>query len=409
MSWKGCAFRRSAPDRRYPEFIVTSRFSPALAASLLALLLASTATIGCGRTATPAEAAEPAAAGTASHPIDVGVTTVVERDVPLTIQATGAFVADEVSDVASETSGLVAATPVDIGDRVAAGAVIARLSTSDAALRVDQARAGLLQAEAAAAQARERHNLARANAGRYESLVKTGDVSRTLQEQAASEAETTRQAVNTSEAAIADARSRLALVEKALRDTTIRAPFAGFVTARPVAVGEYVTPASTVATVMRLDPIRLRLQVPELEAARLRVGQQVTATVEALASRRFAGRIVAINPALDAATRATLVETTIANPDGAIRAGMFATAEVALGTTERGLFVPREAVIEDPNTNSFRLFAIDGGAARLRVVQPVPQSGGDVRIVSGVGRGERVVTRGREQLFDGAVVRADAR
>jgi RND family efflux transporter MFP subunit len=388
---------------------VTSRFSPALAASLLALLLASTATIGCGRTATPAEAAEPAAAGTASHPIDVGVTTVVERDVPLTIQATGAFVADEVSDVASETSGLVAATPVDIGDRVAAGAVIARLSTSDAALRVDQARAGLLQAEAAAAQARERHNLARANAGRYESLVKTGDVSRTLQEQAASEAETTRQAVNTSEAAIADARSRLALVEKALRDTTIRAPFAGFVTARPVAVGEYVTPASTVATVMRLDPIRLRLQVPELEAARLRVGQQVTATVEALASRRFAGRIVAINPALDAATRATLVETTIANPDGAIRAGMFATAEVALGTTERGLFVPREAVIEDPNTNSFRLFAIDGGAARLRVVQPVPQSGGDVRIVSGVGRGERVVTRGREQLFDGAIVRADAR
>jgi RND family efflux transporter MFP subunit len=234
-------------------------------------------------------------------------------------------------------------------------------------------------------------------------------VSRTLQEQAASEAETTRQAVNTSEAAIADARSRLALVEKALRDTTIRAPFAGFVTARPVAVGEYVTPASTVATVMRLDPIRLRLQVPELEAARLRVCQQVTATVEALASRRFAGRIVAINPALDAATRATLVETTIANPDGAIRAGMFATAEVALGTTERGLFVPREAVIEDPNTNSFRLFAIDGGAARLRVVQPVPQSGGDVRIVSGVGRGERVVTRGREQLFDGAIVRADAR
>ncbi len=388
---------------------MTSRFSPALAASLLALLLASTATIGCGRTATPAEAAEPAAAGTASHPIDVGVTTVVERDVPLTIQATGAFVADEVSDVASETSGLVAATPVDIGDRVAAGAVIARLSTSDAALRVDQARAGLLQAEAAAAQARERHNLARANAGRYESLVKTGDVSRTLQEQAASEAETTRQAVNTSEAAIADARSRLALVEKALHDTTIRAPFAGFVTARPVAVGEYVTPASTVATVMRLDPIRLRLQVPELEAARLRVGQQVTATVEALASRRFDGRIVAINPALDAATRATLVETTIANPDGAIRAGMFATAEVALGTTERGLFVPREAVIEDPNTNSFRLFAIDGGAARLRVVQPVPQSGGDVRIVSGVGRGERVVTRGREQLFDGAIVRADAR
>ena len=381
---------------------MNSRYSFALATSTAAIVAVLVS--ACGGSPPPAEAAE-LAAGTAGRPIDVTVAAVQERDVPLRIQATGAFVADEESDVAPETSGLVAATPVDVGDRVAAGAVIARLSTADAELRLAQARAGLQQTEAAAAQARERYNLARANAARYESLVKTGDVSRTLQEQAASEAETTRQSVATAEAAIADARSREALARKALADATIRAPFAGFITKRPVAAGEYVTTASTVATVMKLDPIRLRLQVPELEASRLRVGQVATATVEALEGSQFQGRIVAINPALDAATRATIVDVTIANPHGAIRAGMFATADVALGASERGVFVPREALVDDPNTNSFRVFAVDGSTARLRIVQPGSSSDAEVRIVSGLAAGEQVATTALGQLYDGAAVR----
>ena len=381
------------------------RSAPVLSAFALAATLAT----ACGRPETPAQAAEAAVVGTPGRPIDVSVADVVEREVPLTVQATGAFIADEISDVAPEISGIVAATPVDVGDRVAAGTVIARLNTADAALRLEQARAGLLQAEAAAAQARERHNLARANAGRYDALLKTGDVSRTLQEQAATESETTRQAVATAEAVIADARSRVGLAQKALDDTVVRAPFAGFITDRPVAAGEYVTPASKVVTLMRLDPIRLRLQVPELEAANLRVGQTVTATVEALGNRQFDGRITAINPALDAATRATIVEATIANPHGAVRAGMFATADVALGATERGLFVPREAVVADANTNSFRIFTVADDTARLRIVQPGPPHDGHVRVVTGIAAGERVVTRGFEHLFDGAAVRPDAR
>jgi membrane fusion protein (multidrug efflux system) len=131
--------------------------------------------------------------------------------------------------------------------------------------------------------------------------------------------------------------------------------------------------------------------------------------VEALDHRRFEGRIAAINPALDTATRATIVEASIANPDGAIRAGMFATAQVALGTTERALFVPREALIEDANTNSFRVFAIENETARVRVVQPVPQQDGQVRIVRGVSAGERVAAGGFDQLFDGASVSAVVR
>jgi RND family efflux transporter MFP subunit len=373
-----------------------------------ALVIATPLTIACGGSPSNAQAAAAETAGTPGRPVEITTASVDARQMPITIEATGSFTADEVSDVAPETSGQVAATPVDVGDRVERGAVIARLNTADAELRRDQARAGLQQAEAALAQARERYNLARANAARYEALVKTGDVSRTVAEQNASESETARQGVATGEAAVAEARSRVALADKALADTTVRAPFTGFITDRPVAVGEYVTTSSKIATVMKLDPIRLRLQVPELEAARLRVGQQVDVTVEALADQSLRGRITAINPALDPSTRATIVEAALPNGRGLVRAGMFATARVALGDTANAMFVPKSAMLSDPNTNSFRVFTVQHNVARLRIVQPGPEHAGTVRILSGVNPGDQVVTKGLEQLFDGAAVKIDA-
>jgi RND family efflux transporter MFP subunit len=369
-----------------------------------ACALAASLTAACGRSEPKAQAAA-AETGTAARPIEVTVAPVDAQSLPITIEATGSFAADEVSDVAPETPGLVSETPVDIGDRVERGSVIARLSTADVQLRLDQARAGQQQAEASLAQARERYNLARANASRYDALAKTGDVSRTVAEQNASESETTRQGVATAEAAVLDARSRVALAEKALADTVIRAPFSGFITDRPVAVGEYVTTSSKIATVMKLDPIRLRLQVPELEAGRVRVGQQVDVAIEALGHDRLQGRITAINPALDPSTRATIVEATLANSQGRVRAGMFATARVALAETARVLFVPKAALLADPNTNSFRVFTVQDNIARMRIVQPGPEHSDAVRILSGIDPGDQVATTGFEQLFDGARVK----
>jgi membrane fusion protein (multidrug efflux system) len=111
------------------------------------------------------------------------------------------------------------------------------------------------------------------------------------------------------------------------------------------------------------------------------------------------------NPALEAATRATIVEAAIAKPDGQIRSGVFATAHVALGENERAVFVPRDAVIADPNTNSFRVFTIADNIARLRVLQPGPEQARHVRLLAGVAAGDAVATAGFAQLFDGAAVR----
>lgn len=371
---------------------------PGLTLVLAALLAASCAR----RDATGDEA--PESEGTRANTTAVSTAIAQGRQVPLAVDVPGSFMADESSDVATEGSGVVAATPVDTGDRVSRGTILARLDERDARLRLDQARAAVQQAEAALGQARERHRLSETTAARYAGLMKTGDVSRTVYDQLTSEAETTRQAVRTAEAALLDAKSRVALAEKALADTTIRAPFDGSVTDRNVTVGEYVAPGTKVATVMRLHPIKLRMQVPEVAAAQIRRGQTVTARVDALGGSTVTGTVTSVNAALDPATRAVMVEATAPNPQGTVRAEMFATARIELGKTEPGVFIPKSALLPDPNTNSYQAFVVEGDVVRLRVVQIGGEDQQQVRVQSGIKAGETVATSALDQLFDGARV-----
>jgi RND family efflux transporter MFP subunit len=198
-------------------------------------------------------------------------------------------------------------------------------------------------------------------------------------------------AIATAQAQLESARAALGLAQKALNDTTITAPFSGHVSDRPVAVGEFVTPASKIATILKISPIKLRLQVPEADAARVNIG-------------RFAGKVTAINPAIELASRAVIVEVEIENSNNQLRPGMFATARIFQPEGGQGVFVTRKAVIEDQNTNSFRVFVIEGTTARLRVVQLGEADGDMVRIVSGVSAGEVVATSNLEHLYDGAPV-----
>lgn len=372
---------------------------PVLVVTLAAVLAAS-----CTR-GNAAPEPEPQAAGAGGNAIVVSVARAEAQEVPLVVEVPGSFIADESSDVASEGSGVVAATPVDLGDRVSRGTVLARLDDRDARLRLDQARAAVQQAQAALEQTRERHRLAETTAARYAGLLKTGDVSRTMYDQLLSEAEMARLAVTTAEATVADATSRTALAEKAVADTTTRAPFDGFVTERNVTVGEYVGAGSKIATIMRLHPIKLRMQVPEVVSAQIRKGQTVTAQVDALdTAAPVTGTVTAVNAALDPATRAMIVEATVPNPSGVVRAEMFATARIELGTAEPGVFIPKSAVLADPNTNSYQAFVIEGDVARLRVLQIAGEDQHQVRVRSGLTAGNVVATTALDQLFDGARV-----
>jgi RND family efflux transporter MFP subunit len=349
---------------------------------------------------------EPQAAAQTRPTPTVSVAPVQGRDERVTIEATGSFEPLESSDVAPEASGRVVATPVDVGQFVRQGAVLVRIQGVDAGLRLDEARAAVTRAEANVKLAESQNELAQTTAQRYAALLASGDVSRTVADQARTQAETSLQSVNTARASLAEARAQLALAQKAVSDVVVAAPFAGFISDRKVSAGEYVQPSTAVVTLLKIDPLRLKLTLPGVQAGQVAIGQDVTATVDTFPDRRFTGRLTAINPQISAESRSFTIEARVPNPDAALKPGMFAVATIDQGRTQRALLVPRRAVIEDVNTNSYRVFVIDGeNRARLRVVQLAARQEGDtIKLVDGVKEGERVATSSLAELFDGLEV-----
>lgn len=367
---------------------------------LVLLLFALALSGACGRRA-PTE-------GPAQAPAAVPVTTAPVRaeEQPVTIEATGSFEPEESSDVAPDSSGRVVATPVDVGQFVKEGAVLVRLQGVDAGLRLDEARAAVSRAEASLKLAESQNELAQKTAQRYASLLATGDVSSTVADQARTGAETSVQNVNTARATLAQARAQLALAEKAVADVAVIAPFSGFISQRRVSLGEYVQPSTAVVTLLKIDPLRLQLTIPGVQAGLVRVGQTVRATVDAFPEQSFTGRISAVNPAIAAESRSFRVEARVPNPDALLKPGMFAVATIDQGRTAKTMLVPSRAVIEDANTNSYRVYVIDkDNKARLRVVQLTARESGDsTRILSGIQDSDRVATSNLAQLYDGADV-----
>jgi multidrug efflux pump subunit AcrA (membrane-fusion protein) len=397
-----------------------------------------------------------AGGGGEAAPVTVTTARAIAREVPSYIQATGSLVAEESSDVAPQASGQVVATPVSVGAFVRQGTVLARLNDRDARLRLQQAQAGVLQAVAGVRQAEARLGLrpggnfdassipevrgagsnleqaqaqlrlAEANERRYRELVETGDVAVSVYDQYRTQRDTARaqvntarqqlesaintarqsnQAIQTAEAAVASARAQVAIAQKAVADTVVRAPYSGYVSNRPVAVGEYVTTASIVATVLRTNPLKLQLQVQESEAPYITQGMGVSLEVDAYRNRKFSGTVTAVNPAIDPASRAATVEAAVENGDNALRSGMFASARIARQGGNRAVFVPRAAILADPNTQSYRVFVIQDNTAKLRVIQLGTEEGDMVQILSGVNADETVATSNLQQLYEGARVR----
>ena len=354
--------------------------------------------------------AEESAPAPAAAPVSVGIAPVTGVDEPITLEATGSFKPDESSDVAPEVSGRVVATPVEVGAHVKRDQVLIRIQGVGAGLKLEESRATVARAEANLKLAESQNNLAQTTAQRYAALLATGDVSKTVADQARTSAETSVQSVNTARASVAEARAQLAQAEKAVSDVVVAAPFAGFISARSVSVGEYVQPSTPVVTLLKIDPLRLELSIPAVQAGQVAVGQRVTARVDSYPDRTFDGVLNAINPSISAESRTFVVEVRVPNADGVLKPGMFAVATIDQGRSQRALLVPRQAVVEDPNTNSFRVFVIDDqNRARLRVVQLAARQQGDtVRVLTGIKEGERVATSNLADLYDGAQVAAGA-
>jgi membrane fusion protein (multidrug efflux system) len=200
------------------------------------------------------------------------------------------------------------------------------------------------------------------------------------------------------------ARARVAMARKAVEDTVVRAPFDGVVGERLVSVGDYVTRGTKIASVLRVSPLRLELTVPAQYVTVVAVGSAVSLEVDAYPGETFTGQVRFVSPALRSETRALVVEAIVANTDGRLKPGLFATARMEQSTKTPALLVPAAAVQKTPTAN--RVFVIAADRVEERLITVGQAEGDRVEATSGLAAGERVVLGGLERLKDGTRVKA---
>jgi RND family efflux transporter MFP subunit len=367
----------------------------------------------------------PTAAGAVRTPAVVTTAPAESRAVQRSIEVTGTLVADAQADVGAETSGRVIAVAVERGTVVATGAVLARLDDRDATNQLREAEAAEAQAAARVAfgpggrfdpesdpevqKVRLAMEQQRADDERYARLVREGAVSPAEAEsrhiQYLSAREEYRAAQKRSQEtyqALLAQQARRETARKALADTQIRAPFEGVVAERHVSVGQFLQRGARVATLVRVDPLRIELMVPETATVAVKRSQNVSFAVQAYPDRWFDGRIAYVGPALRADSRALVVEAIVPNGERLLHPGFFATARIEVPSAERALFVPASAVRTDSGVS--KLFVVANGRAEQRFVQVGRKTGGHVEIVRGLAAGDRVAVSGLDQLGDGVAV-----
>jgi RND family efflux transporter MFP subunit len=401
---------------------------------------------------------KPGAAAPALRPIPVNVTPAQSRAVQRTVETSGSVLAGDEVQARSEQPGTIARLHVDLGDRVAAGAVLAEYDRREFLLAVDQAQADLgaaqqalaraqataIASEAALRRARDSKPVLEADVARAESqfefmrsemertqalhkreLIAARDVdnARNQLNIAAAQAATARTmaaqypdqvrsaeaqhssdlaAVRAAEAQVKQREAALGLVQKRLGDTTVRASLAGLVAKRHVNPGEFVKDNTPLFTIVVAHPLKYVGTVPERQAPDLRMGQTLRLTVEAFGERAFTGTVTRVAPAVDVATRTLTIEARVPNADGALRPGFFGKGFVLVREDPAAVFVPSEAVTSIAGIT--KVFVVADGKAAERVVKPGARQGTWVEIPGNVKVGETVAVTNLSALFNGAPV-----
>jgi RND family efflux transporter MFP subunit len=192
------------------------------------------------------------------------------------------------------------------------------------------------------------------------------------------------------------------LAGRQLRDTDIRAPFAGYVERRLVNLGELVKVQMPVMGIVRLDPLKVTAELPEKMAPWIDDGRPVELRVDAYRDRTFTGKVTRISPAVNTATRAFPFEAIVPNPDAVLKPGTFARVHVESGKVDDVLTLPYSALQYRYGVN--RVFVVKGDRLSMRELQIGERLGDRVEIASGVTEGEPVAVTDVDTLSDGARV-----
>ncbi len=367
-------------------------------------------------------------AATSTKPVSVRAIAVEEKQVRRNVESVGSLFPYEEVIVSSEVEGKVEQVLVDVGDRISKGQPLVKVSPAELQLTFEQQRATLQQARARLGLAENGEDLKDVRAAaevkkaaadladaeqkykRAKTLYDQGLVPRQNFDEAESRYNAARAAYDLSvqgienlRAQLAQSRASTALAQKKVNDSIIRAPFAGQIKERTVTQGQYLKVQTPVMIIVNVDPLRVRLKVPEKMAAWVHTGQEVTVSVEAYADRSFKGKITRINPSVDQQTRSFEVEALIENNGGDLKPGFFVKASIPSSNVVGAVFVPQEALLYVYGV--YKVFVIEGNTLKEKEVKIGERSGEEVEILEGINEGERVAVpvKGAE-LKDGATV-----
>ncbi len=359
-------------------------------------------------------------------------TTHVQRmSVQREVELSGTLMSPDMAKISSEVAGVVREVRVQLGMEVRAGDVLVRLEPSELKLAVDRAESALRQVEAQlgiergqdkqppadeqiasvrqqlanrdearaaferAQQLSERGLLTRADRDTAETRVKVSDANL----QAALDN------VRSLKASLQDRRASYELAQKKLADATIKAPVAGAVSERLVQPGEFIRENTPVASIVQVNPLKLKTAIQEKHASVIRPGQGVEFNVEAFLDRTFKGKIAYVSPAVDQATRTFPVEALVENTDRVLKPGFFAKGVVHTKIDENVLAVPEDAVSTLAGVST--VYVIENGKARQQQVTLGARQSKLVEVTTGLKGDETLATTNLSQLATGVSVRTD--
>jgi RND family efflux transporter MFP subunit len=333
----------------------------------------------------------PAADGKGAAPaaVRVSAATVSRQPIVRGVVANGTTEPVRVADLGPQMTGRIGALLVDEGDKVKLGQNLVRLDADEASLRVQQTAAG-------AAQAKAQYELARAEYERLAPLLDRG----TITPQQLQRLEAQRDALKSATEAAHVAQSDAARMQT---NTVVRAPFAGVISRVNMEVGEVATmmPPSVLLRLIDLSSVDVRVRVHERELSRIAIGDAIEANFSS-SKQKAQGKVTFISPEIDPRTRNAEVVTRIPNPQGLLRAGMFAEISIKPRVVEDSLVIPAHAVA---GTGDDRyVFVIDGATAKRVKVRVAPIDGELVELLDALPVGTRVVAEGLGKLADRALI-----
>jgi RND family efflux transporter MFP subunit len=333
---------------------------------------------------------------------------------PRRVSVTGTLAAEEQVSLGMKVAGRLSVIEVDLGSRAVKGQVLARLVSTDFQLRVEQAQAALQQARSRLGlpegapdarvdpaqtslvrQASAVLEEARLNRDRSQKLFddqlvarSTLDAAMAAFQVAEAKYQDALEEILNRQGMLAQRRTELDIAQQQLSDAVLTAPYDGAVRERQASPGQFVASGQPVVTLVRLHPLRLRLAVPERDAAGVREGQEVHLTVEG-DEKGYSGRVARLSPVISEGSRTLMVEAEVPNQNGALKPGSFATAEILTSAAQPVLFVPASSIVTFAGIE--KVIMVKDGKAVEKRVHTGRRADDRVEILDGIEPGDQVV------------------